>query len=170
MCSPRLSFLTPTNLLLLHPIVPLFLLFHSHECLSTEQGLKSRWLASLRLHKFLCYHPRFWAFLTLEMLSASDAQMNAASGSSQSSDHRGVSLFQPVTVMARVMNVTLTLSCIVPRVTEVTAATAQTTRMGPTASDAWTTTTEMGPVAAVCPAVVTQSVSNKCDTRCRHVL
>ncbi len=72
-----------------------------------------------------------------------------------------VSLFQLVTVTERVPNVTSILSCIVPLVMEVTAATVLTIWMGRTASDAWITTTETPPASAVSPAAATLLVRNK---------
>lgn len=75
-----------------------------------------------------------------------------------------VSLFQLVTVTERVPNVTSILSCIGPLVTEVTAATVLTVRMGRTASDAWITTTETPPASAVSPAAATLLVRIKTST------
>ncbi len=72
-----------------------------------------------------------------------------------------VSLFQLVTATERVPNVTSILSCIGPLVTEVTAATVLTIRMGRTASDAWITTTETPPASAVSPAAATLLVCIK---------
>lgn len=63
---------------------------------------------------------------------------------------------QRANAAGRVPSATLTPSCTGPRVTEVTARTAPTTRTGPGASVAWTTITDaMTTAAAACPAPVT---------------